>query len=424
MHNRALHDTLAAFVEEAAWQLAEEVAAGAEIPFELIEQGRASRAALLLSPADRPLHRRATSACSSGSRPTRRPRRASTALPNLAGYLHRARAPHAGRRPRAAQGDAALEAFITALWGDATEFVYEPRALRPVYAELEEAVYDGCSLSRRARPGRGPRDRVRRGRARRRPRRSCAARRSASTPDRTARRRLRDRRGPAPRGRAGRVARRSSRPAAGCAGCRPRCGCGTTPSRSLGPIAWARTDGGPWMSVPLAHRPAAHGRRLPARRPRRRTRCARSARSSPAAPRARASWRGRCGASSSAASARSPGGAHRLAARGARAARRRRRARRRAACPSASPRSAPRPSSARAGRARLRDAASLERAAIAGRVRARARGRDARRGPRQLRARGPARRALRPPRPRAAHARRRACSTSSPPSRPPSSGGS
>ena len=42
MHNRALHDTLAAFVEEAAWQLAEEVAAGAEIPFELIEQGRAS----------------------------------------------------------------------------------------------------------------------------------------------------------------------------------------------------------------------------------------------------------------------------------------------------------------------------------------------------------------------------------------------
>ena len=30
MHNRALHDTLAAFVEEAAWQLAEEVAAGAE----------------------------------------------------------------------------------------------------------------------------------------------------------------------------------------------------------------------------------------------------------------------------------------------------------------------------------------------------------------------------------------------------------
>src|SRR5205823_1038572 len=37
MHNRALHDTLAAFVEEAASQLAEEVSGGAEVPFELIE---------------------------------------------------------------------------------------------------------------------------------------------------------------------------------------------------------------------------------------------------------------------------------------------------------------------------------------------------------------------------------------------------
>src|SRR5919109_95242 len=42
MHNRALHDSLAAFVEEAAWQLAEEISGGAEVPFELIEQGRTS----------------------------------------------------------------------------------------------------------------------------------------------------------------------------------------------------------------------------------------------------------------------------------------------------------------------------------------------------------------------------------------------
>src|SRR3990170_3278283 len=42
MHNRALYDSLAAFVEEAAWQLAEEVSGGAEVPFELIEQGRTS----------------------------------------------------------------------------------------------------------------------------------------------------------------------------------------------------------------------------------------------------------------------------------------------------------------------------------------------------------------------------------------------
>ena len=42
MHNRALYDSLAAFVEEAAWQLAEEVSGGAEVPFELIERGRTS----------------------------------------------------------------------------------------------------------------------------------------------------------------------------------------------------------------------------------------------------------------------------------------------------------------------------------------------------------------------------------------------
>ena len=42
MHNRALHDTLASFVEEAAWQLADEVSGGAEVPLELIEQGRSS----------------------------------------------------------------------------------------------------------------------------------------------------------------------------------------------------------------------------------------------------------------------------------------------------------------------------------------------------------------------------------------------
>jgi len=45
MHNRALHDSLAAaFVEEAAWQLAEEVSRGAEVPFELIDASQSRRA--------------------------------------------------------------------------------------------------------------------------------------------------------------------------------------------------------------------------------------------------------------------------------------------------------------------------------------------------------------------------------------------
>ena len=45
MHNRALHDSLAAFVEEAARQLADEVSGGAEVPFELMEMSPHARAA-------------------------------------------------------------------------------------------------------------------------------------------------------------------------------------------------------------------------------------------------------------------------------------------------------------------------------------------------------------------------------------------
>ena len=98
MHNRALHDTLAAFVEEAAWQLAEEVAAGAEIPFELIEQGRASAPLYCYRPlTDRfiadhlgmlerlPSYPAAAQGLSRAAEPLRLP--------------DRARAPHAGRQP-------------------------------------------------------------------------------------------------------------------------------------------------------------------------------------------------------------------------------------------------------------------------------------------------------------------------------------
>jgi hypothetical protein len=44
MHNRALHDSLAAFVDEAARQLAEEVSGGVEVPFELTEAAPPTRA--------------------------------------------------------------------------------------------------------------------------------------------------------------------------------------------------------------------------------------------------------------------------------------------------------------------------------------------------------------------------------------------
>ncbi|HYM58428.1 MAG TPA: hypothetical protein VES79_10760 [Solirubrobacteraceae bacterium] len=145
MHNRALHDTLAAFVEEAAWQLAEEVAAGAEVPFELMEQGRASAPLYCYRPltgrfiADHlGLLGRLTSymAVAQGL----------AALPDLSAYLV-ARGRRAPSPDRRAQANAALEAFLSALWGEATEFVFDRERFEAAFAELEDAVYEGCSLS-------------------------------------------------------------------------------------------------------------------------------------------------------------------------------------------------------------------------------------------------------------------------------------
>ena len=82
MHNRALHDSLAAFVEEAAWQLAEEVAGGAEVPFELIEQAPTRSAPLYCY---RPLTGRFIAErlgmLDAAARPTPPPRRASPRCP-------------------------------------------------------------------------------------------------------------------------------------------------------------------------------------------------------------------------------------------------------------------------------------------------------------------------------------------------------
>jgi hypothetical protein len=145
MHNRALHDTLAAFVEEAAWQLAEEVSGGAEIPFELIEEGRTSTPLYCY----RPLTQRFLAERSSSL--ARLPSYVAAlqgmmGLPDLPGYL-RAR----GRRPpgsdQRSQADAALNAFLTAMWADATDFAFDRQRFEAAFAELEGAGYAGCALS-------------------------------------------------------------------------------------------------------------------------------------------------------------------------------------------------------------------------------------------------------------------------------------
>jgi hypothetical protein len=145
MHNRALHDTLAAFVEEAAWQLAEEVSGGAEIPFELVEQGRRSAPLYCYRPqTQRFLAERAGSLA---RLPSYVPAlQGMMGLPDLPGYLRARGRRSPGADPRG-QADAALQAFLTAMWSEATDFAFDPQRFATAFGELEAAAYGDCALA-------------------------------------------------------------------------------------------------------------------------------------------------------------------------------------------------------------------------------------------------------------------------------------
>jgi hypothetical protein len=144
MHNRALHAILAAFVEEAAAQLAEEVSAGAEIPFELVEQGRASAPLYCYRPlTDRFLADRLGSLARLPSYPAAA--RGLETLEGLDAYLEASGHPSRPAGPRA-RADAALLAFLSHQWQDATDFVFDRVRFGAAFAALEEAVYDGRVL--------------------------------------------------------------------------------------------------------------------------------------------------------------------------------------------------------------------------------------------------------------------------------------
>jgi hypothetical protein len=145
MHNRALHDTLAGFVEEAATQLAEELAGGAELPFELAEQGRASSPLYCYRPLTSTFISERTGVL---SRLERFPPavRALSALPDIGRYLiARGRRP-SSRNPRAS-AELALTAFLTHVWDGQTDFVFDRDRFAIAFAELERAVYSGMALT-------------------------------------------------------------------------------------------------------------------------------------------------------------------------------------------------------------------------------------------------------------------------------------
>ena len=145
MHNRALHDTLAAFVDEAACQLAEEVSGGAEVPFELAQEGRRSTPLYCYRPlTGRFIAERAGMLARLPSYPAAV--QGLVALPDPAAYL-RARGRAVPTGDARAEAEAALQAFLAAIWAEATDFTFDPERFDAAYAELEEIDYAGCSLS-------------------------------------------------------------------------------------------------------------------------------------------------------------------------------------------------------------------------------------------------------------------------------------
>ncbi len=136
-----LHQALLAFAEEAAWQLASDTAQGAEVSFEVVEQGRSRRTPLYCY---RPLTADfiADRAPILGQLDNYLPAlHALGACSGLAAYLEaRGVKPPRSERERAQES---LCVFLSRVFEDSTDFVLSVDRLRVAYDELECLVTEG-----------------------------------------------------------------------------------------------------------------------------------------------------------------------------------------------------------------------------------------------------------------------------------------
>jgi len=147
VRDRTLHSILEAFTADTAAQLSAETAGGAEIPFEVIDaQGRPGRVPLYCY---RPL-----TTDFIGQRlgllsglPTYAPAaRALAGLDRLTDYLSQRGEPRIPGRPRE-RADAALLSFLGRVFADRSDFGFDPVRFELAYSELERALYDGHALT-------------------------------------------------------------------------------------------------------------------------------------------------------------------------------------------------------------------------------------------------------------------------------------
>jgi hypothetical protein len=140
MQNRQLHAALAAFAEEAAWQLASLTAEGAEVPFEVVASGRRDAPLYCYRPLTGDFIAQRVSLL--GRLPSHVP--ALGALSGQGGledYLA-AHGEPAPREPRE-RAEATLRVFLGRVFEDSTDFELSHERLGRAYAELEAALFDG-----------------------------------------------------------------------------------------------------------------------------------------------------------------------------------------------------------------------------------------------------------------------------------------
>lgn len=147
MRDRTLHSILEAFTADAAAQLSAETAGGAEIPFDLIDaQGR---------PGSVPLYcYRPLTTDFIGERlgmlsglPTYAPAaRALSGLDRVTEYLSQRGESPIPKEPRQ-RADAALLSFLGRVFADRSDFRFDPVRFELAYSELERALYDGRAVT-------------------------------------------------------------------------------------------------------------------------------------------------------------------------------------------------------------------------------------------------------------------------------------
>jgi hypothetical protein len=140
MRNRQLHAALAAFAEEAAWQLHSLTAEGADVPFEVVASGRRDAPLYCYRPLTGDFIAQRQSLL--GRLPTHLPALGALSSCGRLGDYLQGRGEPAPRDDRE-RAEAALRVFLTRVFEESTDFELSPDRLARAYAELEDALYDG-----------------------------------------------------------------------------------------------------------------------------------------------------------------------------------------------------------------------------------------------------------------------------------------